>query len=202
MKSTFPFALVVSVAMHGIIIGMASWMPSGTQFDVLQAPNSPEITVLSQPVVTVMEGEISTQEILKEDLATAEFLKGNSTHEVAFNKDIKSSRTKKKYQPVLPSQKQQGAETEAKPLMYANAAPLYPKIAHKRGWEGIVKLDVLVERDGTAKEVGIYKSSGHKVLDRAAIKTVRNWQFSPAQSGSVRFSSRIVIPIKFNLEDE
>ena len=60
----------------------------------------------------------------------------------------------------------------------------------------------IVDKDGVPGVVDIQKSSGHGVLDKAALKTVKKWKFSPAQSGSMRFSSRITIPIQFALIKE
>ncbi|MCK5082800.1 MAG: energy transducer TonB, partial [Candidatus Omnitrophica bacterium] len=80
--------------------------------------------------------------------------------------------------------------------------PPYPRVARQRGWEGTVRLEVFVSKDGIPGTVGIDKSSGHDVLDRAALQTVREWKFIPARSGSIRFSSRITIPIQFSLIKE
>jgi TonB family protein len=95
-----------------------------------------------------------------------------------------------------------GALIEAQPLSNMNEAPIYPRLARKKGWEGTVLLKAKVEKDGMASQVKIEDSSGYSILDNSALYTVREWQFSPAQSGPLRFSSWIRIPVEFQLIGE
>jgi len=123
----------------------------------------------------------------------------NSAQRRPSRNPIDATFTKNDYRSTLASQESTGAVTNAKPLMHTNPAPPYPRIARQRGWQGTVRLNVLVEKDGTPDQVGIQLSSGHHVLDNAALQAVRQWKFSPAQSGQLRFSSKIIIPIQFTL---
>ena len=95
-----------------------------------------------------------------------------------------------------------GAETEMKPDYLKNPAPLYPEFARERGWEGLVILKVFVEKNGYPSIVRVDQSSQYKILDDAALKAVRKWQFKPAHAGHLSFSSWIRIPIRFRLIDE
>ncbi len=78
--------------------------------------------------------------------------------------------------------------------------PLYPLIAKKSGWEGTVLVRVTVEKNGRASQVDVSRSSGHKVLDDAALKAIKRWTFRPAQDGNIRIRSVVVIPLKFSLK--
>ena len=78
--------------------------------------------------------------------------------------------------------------------------PLYPRIAKKSGWEGTVLVRVTVETNGKASQVDVSRSSGHKVLDNAAVKAVRKWAFRPARDGNIPIRSVVVIPLKFSLK--
>jgi len=80
-----------------------------------------------------------------------------------------------------------------------NPKPKYPKIARKRGWQGRVILSVDVDANGQPRDVQIAQSSGHKILDRAALKTVRKWTFKPAQKAGFSVASTLRIPIRFDL---
>ena len=79
--------------------------------------------------------------------------------------------------------------------------PLYPLIAKKSGWEGTVLVRVTVEKNGRASKVDVSRSSGHKVLDAAALKAVRRWTFRPARDGNIPIRSVVVIPLKFSLKE-
>lgn len=77
--------------------------------------------------------------------------------------------------------------------------PIYPRVAREEGWEGTVVLRVQLHMDGIPKRVTIKKTSGHEVLDQAAVKAVYRWRFSPAKDGNIPFSSLVDIPVRFDL---
>lgn len=81
-----------------------------------------------------------------------------------------------------------------------NPKPVYPGIARRRHWEGLVVLRVYVTADGHCGEVAVQRSSGHEVLDRAALEAVRKWRFVPAKRGDVAQASWVTVPIEFQLE--
>ena len=62
------------------------------------------------------------------------------------------------------------------------------------GYEGLVLLDVSVSELGFANAVEVYQSSNYDVLDKAAIKAVRSWQFIPAMKEGKPVAQSIRIP--------
>jgi protein TonB len=81
-----------------------------------------------------------------------------------------------------------------------NPAPAYPSIAEEKGWVGRVLLKVHVLPNGRPDNVMVQTSSGHDILDQAAIKTVRNsWHFAPAMRGNTPIDGWVTVPISFNL---
>jgi protein TonB len=83
----------------------------------------------------------------------------------------------------------------------SNPKPKYPSIATSRGWEGTVRLLVKVSAEGDSEEVTVQHSSGHDVLDEAAIEAVERWKFIPAKRGETPVSSTVVVPINFILNN-
>ena len=81
-----------------------------------------------------------------------------------------------------------------------NPAPVYPADALRYGWEGEVWLIVDVSRSGEASNVKVDKSSGYPVLDRAASRTVRKWQFEPARVGTESVEGSVRIPVRFKIK--
>lgn len=79
---------------------------------------------------------------------------------------------------------------------------IYPRIAKKEGWEGTVTLLVVVDVKGKPAEITVDKSSGHKVLDNAAIHAVRKWIFSPAKDGNIPIRSSVKLPVHFSLTQQ
>jgi protein TonB len=80
-----------------------------------------------------------------------------------------------------------------------NPAPEYPEIAMDRGWEGRVLMKVHVQPNGKPDKINVIKSSGQKVLDDAAVKTVKQWSFVPAKRGETPIAGWVTVPINFNL---
>lgn len=59
----------------------------------------------------------------------------------------------------------------------SNVPPDYPAIARRRGWQGTATLRIRCDAAGHVTDVHLLQSSGHDVLDRAAIEAVRAWRF-------------------------
>lgn len=57
----------------------------------------------------------------------------------------------------------------------------YPPAAKKKGIKGYVVLSVLVDIDGSVRQVQVLESSPSGVFDDAALQGVRSWQFEPAK---------------------
>jgi protein TonB len=85
----------------------------------------------------------------------------------------------------------------ADPRYSENPPPPYPPIARRRGYEGVVMLSVQVLADGTVGELKIKDTSGHSMLDRAAVKAVRRWKFKPAFRGNVPIPMWVDVPVRF-----
>lgn len=94
-----------------------------------------------------------------------------------------------------------GGSSEAKPGYLKNPAPPYPAEAIEHGQEGLVMLFVVVDRTGRPRKVELQKSSGFRLLDQSASRTVRQWKFSPGRLGFLSSESELLIPIRFQLKD-
>ena len=57
--------------------------------------------------------------------------------------------------------------------------PKYPKIALKRGYEGILKLKILISKNGEVSDIKVIKSSGYTILDKSGIDAAKNSRFYP-----------------------
>jgi len=85
----------------------------------------------------------------------------------------------------------------AVPRYSENPSPRYPPIARRRGYEGRVMLYVKVLADGTVGDLEVRETSGHAMLDRAAVKTVRKWKFEPALREGRPRTMWVEVPIRF-----
>jgi TonB family protein len=87
------------------------------------------------------------------------------------------------------------------PNYKVNPKPNYPMIARRNGYEGLVLLRVYVLQSGEVGEIKLERSSGYKVLDKAALQAVKDWVFIPAKKNGVSISSWVTVPIRFQLSD-
>ncbi len=82
----------------------------------------------------------------------------------------------------------------------ANPKPPYPSLSRRLGEEGTVRLNILVNPDGSVARLELAKSSGHPRLDRAAMVTVQSsWKFEPARLAGMPVAAWVIVPIQFTL---
>lgn len=58
-----------------------------------------------------------------------------------------------------------------------NPRPSYPQAARKAGWEGTVEVELEVGEDGRVVRSRVLSTSGHEILDRAALEALTRWRF-------------------------
>jgi protein TonB len=87
----------------------------------------------------------------------------------------------------------------AKPLYRKNPAPNYPRRARRKGYEGNVILEVLVDEKGNVMELKVFKTSGYKSLDKSALSSVRKWLFEPGTRNGKTAKMWVRVPIRFKL---
>lgn len=91
-------------------------------------------------------------------------------------------------------------EPEYRAVYLDNPQPRYPLVARRMGWQGRVVLDVEVLADGTSGAVALKESSGHKILDDSAVRTVQGWRFNPARRSGIPVAKHFLVPIAFTLK--
>ena len=102
--------------------------------------------------------------------------------------------------PVKTASRGQGNIVYAKPKYKENPLPHYPQIARRRGYEGRTLIRVKVLENGKAGKIEVEESSGFKVLDTAALKSVSGWTFVPGRINGKRTEQWIRVPIRFVLK--
>lgn len=80
-----------------------------------------------------------------------------------------------------------------------NPPPVYPRRMLRRGVEGTVMVRAQVLEDGSCHHVKLKSSSGHAMLDAAALKAVKGWQFVPARKGDETIVAWVDVPIDFRI---
>ena len=184
MQSPFRIALGISAGLHAL--ALAGWPGLGpVAFDVERAPTSIELYLVKPtpvpPLAHAPEQPQPSRPPEPEPMAMPEPPEPVPQTVVADEK--------------------RGARVELLPSYFRNPPPTYPTLARARGYEGTVLLDVEVLASGRCGEILVLASSGHDVLDEAAVRAVRGWVFKPATRWHQPIGFRVEIPITFQLVD-
>ncbi len=99
----------------------------------------------------------------------------------------------------------QGGNYEGKQLPYLTSTPqpiTYPRWALRQGWEGRVSIAIEVRKDGTVGRMKVMQSSGHQILDNAAVKAVHSWKFHPTMKNGQPIVDCVQIPVTFKISEQ
>jgi len=85
-----------------------------------------------------------------------------------------------------------------KPELIVKAQPIYPELARKSGTEGMVVVQILIDKKGDVEKAEIYKSV--PMLDLAALDAAKRCKFKPAMQRDKYVKVWMAIPFKFMLK--
>ncbi|MCX4190607.1 energy transducer TonB [Methylophaga sp. OBS3] len=98
-----------------------------------------------------------------------------------------------------------GPAPSAQPQMDGEVVPLvrippnYPRMAQRRGIEGVVTIAFTITKDGRVKDPQIIKSNPENVFDAAALAAILKWKFKPKQVDGEAVERRATQEIEFKL---
>lgn len=164
----FLFALAASLALHLALLGLG--LPSGKV-----SPRNTAISARLLPPATVKPAE----PLLKDTLAEGAAPKTATAAPTPI--DAKSRRP-------APRTPEAAAQRKLSEVLF------YPPEAVARGLEGEVRLLLTLDGDGAIRDVQVAASSGHRILDDAAIKAVHLIGSLP--DADVR---ELILPVVFRL---
>jgi TonB family protein len=84
--------------------------------------------------------------------------------------------------------------------MIYNEAAIYPREAEQFGIQGLVWVKALVSSDGSVRDATVYKSSGTRSLDAAAVESAFKCRFKPAMQGGKPVAMWVTYKVEFSLE--
>ncbi len=79
--------------------------------------------------------------------------------------------------PVTPVQTGVSEYAQVTPLV--RIPPRYPRLAARRGIEGVVRVAFTITKDGLVSQARVLSADPAGVFDAAALKAVKKWKFSP-----------------------
>jgi protein TonB len=94
----------------------------------------------------------------------------------------------------------EGTDFDVRPTPVKTPPPEYPSKMRRDGITGVVALKVEIDETGAVTDCSVAKSSNAE-FEQPAMNAVKNWKFKPAQKGGSPVKIRLVIPIKFSLDE-
>lgn len=83
----------------------------------------------------------------------------------------------------------------------ARINPQYPRTAARDGIEGYVKLEIVVNSDGSVKSAKVIDSKPRGVFDSAAVQAVYKWKFKPKVVNGQPVEQRGIQMLDFSLSE-
>lgn len=94
-----------------------------------------------------------------------------------------------------------GNKQITRPSIFSKVDPDYPETARTAGLEGTVLVKIQILANGLPGDITVNHSSGHGILDEAAIAAVRQWRFIPAKNQeNVSIMCYTTMPVSFRLK--
>lgn len=206
-------ATVLAVGIHGLLLGM--------EFDYLKKKHiyRPETRAITMTLAYLQPQVIQSKPDVTKPVTKSVLSSKTQKKSVIFNFKTRSGHEKPETQEEIIYQdfdstyqeadidvavafdieKKTPAVREAAPLYRVNPPPEYPGIARKRGYQGTVVLEVLVDQNGRVGDLRLFASSGHSILDRSAMASVKGWLFEPGMKGGKKIDMWVRVPVRFEL---
>jgi len=106
--------------------------------------------------------------------------------------------TTHKVQELAPAIAGQCTEPLAKPKHKATVKPVYTMQARQAEIEGVVRIEVTVDENGSVISARVLSGLGYG-LDESALDAARGWRFQPAMRCGKALVGTVIIPFRFDL---
>lgn len=164
--------------------------------DALSEPERSDSPKLSLPA-SIPDLPVDLQVMMKRQIANeiVRVVSSNTTPRPKTSRPVNAPTP-----PAAPPIKQHvGLEKETSADLSNNSPPSYPLEAVRQRLEGVVFLRLKITKQGKVANVELIKSSGHQILDTAAINAVAKWHGQPAKKWGLPVTSTERLPVRFRL---
>lgn len=198
IPSHSPLSFKQDVEQRSVHIQLGSALPS--QKEPLREKESPEKT-------TTQSVQKAPEPKKIQPIKTKSFNKKTSPKKIIPIKEDakktldKTKTLKKSDAPVELAQRKSAPVQQEKPVFKVPPSPpKYPRMARRKGMEGMVIVEVWLDKHGNQTKRILIKSAGFTLLDNAAIDAIKKWHFSGYKENDISLAHRVRIPVHFNLD--
>ena len=90
--------------------------------------------------------------------------------------------------------------SDQRPRLFKKADPDYPEDAHKAGIQGKVVIEATTDKEGKVVDARVI--DGHPLLNQAALKAIRQWEYEPYIINGEKKSVKFTVVMNFQLKDK
>ncbi len=157
---------------------------NNVHFEKLAGINNPKITkIIKRPVIGASDHRVKTiVKHMSSSIANRKYKPFKK--ELSMSRAIKHDRRKvimAKMISSAPASEHVGDNTHDMLSRYRNSIKelinshkIYPRIARRKGIEGVVMVSFVILRNGLLKDIRLITSSDYEILDKAALETINN----------------------------
>ncbi|MBR4370543.1 MAG: TonB family protein, partial [Victivallales bacterium] len=150
------------------------------------APNIPVLPPQPQPITEPIPQQPATSALETTDTTTAD---GDHTAAPSLIENSDG---------VLPD----GKSLKFPPIFLTYPTPTYPEYARRRGINGFVILQFIVDIKGRVVEPSVHQANPQGYFETAAIRAIKQWRFSPGRNDKgTPVPYRLQMRIDFILKD-
>ena len=150
------------------------------------APNTPVLPPQPQPITTQIPQQPATSALEITATATED---GNRTAAPSLVVDSDGE---------LPD----GKSLKFPPIFLTHPTPIYPEYARRRGIEGFVILQFIVDINGRVVEPSVHQANPQGYFETSALRAIKQWRFSPGRNDKgTPVPCRLQMRIDFILKD-
>ncbi len=91
-----------------------------------------------------------------------------------------------------------GTESDVLPML--RIPPVYPRNAKLAKIQGYVRMEVVINPDGSVNDIKVIEATPPRMFDTAAVTAMKQWKFKPKLVNGVAVSQRAQQTIEFKLE--
>jgi protein TonB len=166
---------------------------------MLPAPSRlpvPATPVVPVPVVEQVETPIVNAAVMTSTPSTGASAQAHASAGAASAADVAPA------PPVVAAAPPAERQVQISQVVYLSPPVLaYPLAARRQREQGLVQVKVRVDERGRPERYTVERSSGHPLLDDAALQTVRATRFKPYRENGVAMAFWVVMPLLFELDN-
>lgn len=213
MNKTISLLILASAALHLLVLGLtdldtpADVITAGSQMRIsIQASSpasikTPPAKPFKQHQATIVKTQAKISAIAKKKTLTQENINTPVRKKTSSTQNIVIASLQESINPSASELPKSISSLLYSKLESAFALNFYyPRIAVKRGWQGEVKISLRVEADGHLTRVRILNSSGHNILDKAAMASIDKVEILPSAIALLDGQTLdLILPVEYRL---